>query len=128
MSSLARTYSGLLSTGGAVTGVPRRFASSHEYRCSFAYVALQELCAASGYTVSQTLPFALRRASTVFSLASSGTILSLAPWNTQIGIPLMRSTSAGSPPPQMGAIAANRSGYSMAVAHVPNPPILRPVQ
>ena len=42
----------------------------------------------------------------------------------------MFSTPAfqGMPPPQQGAMAANKSGFAMAVYQVPKPPILIPVR
>src|SRR5207248_10287139 len=67
-------------------------------------------------------------ASTILSVLSIGTMVSLAPWKVQAGTCLIRHTALGSPPPQMGAMAAKRWGWAMAIAHVPNPPKLNPVR
>ena len=53
------------------------------------------------------------------------TTASRSPWNAQTGI-VRTSAFQGIPPPQQGAIAANNSGYAIAVYHVPKPPILKP--
>ena len=68
------------------------------------------------------------RASTISCDRASGTVGSLAPWKTQIGRSLSFGASLGLPPPQIGAMAANRSGWAAARAQVPKPPMLRPVR
>jgi hypothetical protein len=67
-------------------------------------------------------------ASTISSLRLMGTTLSFSPWKTHVGSPLSRRAMNGLPPPQIGAIAAKRSGCCVAVSHVPKPPMLRPVR
>jgi hypothetical protein len=41
---------------------------------------------------------------------STGTTLSALPWNAQIGIAFVFGAWLGSPPPQIGIAAANKSG------------------
>ena len=76
--------------------------------------------------MKRTLPPILRRAATISPLSLTGTTPSLPPWTTQTGTSLIRSTSSGSPPPQMGTTAAKRPGYSQASIQLPKPPMLRP--
>ena len=59
---------------------------------------------------------------------ATGTVRSSAPWNAQTATFLSSLARDGLPPPQIGAIAANRSGYVHPSSHVPNPPMLKPVR
>ena len=45
-----------------------------------------------------------------------------------VGSRTMRAATPSSPPPQIGRIAANRSGIRVARSHVPKPPLERPVR
>ena len=64
-------------------------------------------------------PPASFKAFTIFRDCSTGTASSLSPWKTQIGIFAMVSASSGTPAPQMGMAAANKSGFRHNASHVP---------
>jgi hypothetical protein len=58
-------------------------------------------------------------AAIMFRDRSGFTAVSWSPWNAQIGSDFNRGACNSSPPPQMGAIAANRDGNRWARSHVP---------
>ena len=62
-----------------------------------------------------------RRLSTVSSRSAS-------PQKVQTGSALSRSAVSGSPRPQMGTTAANRSGWAVPMSQLPCPPMERPVR
>src|SRR5438309_12106785 len=81
-----------------------------------------------GYSVYLGLPPAAFKASTMACDRFTGTAVSLSPWNTHVGMSLILSASFGLSPPQIGTIAAQRSGCAAAMLQVPNPPMERPVR
>src|SRR5437762_17965 len=81
-----------------------------------------------GYSLYLGLPPAAFKASTMSCERFTGTAVSASPWNTQVGMFLILSASFVLPPPQMGTIAAQRSGNAAAMLQVPYPPMDRPVR
>ena len=58
----------------------------------------------------------------------TGTVGSLSPCTTISGTVRIRSSVAGAPLPEIGAIAAQTSGYFGAIFHVPMAPIEWPIR
>src|SRR3954463_5243835 len=88
----------------------------------------QLLCPTFGYSVYFGCPPAFLSASIMSREPSTFTAGSASPWKHQHGRSLILSAFDGSPRPQIGTIAAHRSGCATALLQVPIPPIDRPVR
>src|SRR5258707_2486897 len=88
----------------------------------------QLLCPTLGYSVYFGLPPAFLIASIMSREPATGTDVSASPWKHQHGISLIASAVLVSPRPQIGTIAAQRSGCAAARLNVPMPPMLSPVR
>src|SRR5436309_3249513 len=81
-----------------------------------------------GYSVYFGFPPAFLIAAIMSREPDTGTAASASPWKHQQGMSLIFSALLVSPRPQMGTIAAHRSGCAMATLQVPIPPIESPVR
>ena len=63
----------------------------------------------------------------MFRVLLTGTIVSLDPWNAQIGMSLMIDAVFGFAYPDIGTAAANKFGSHLIASHAPIPPIDTPV-
>jgi hypothetical protein len=65
-------------------------------------------------------------AATMVRERSTGTMSSLSPWKTQMGMDLSTSAFLASPPPQSGTEAAKTCEYCAAMRQAPEPPMELP--
>src|SRR5262249_25083027 len=95
---------------------------NQSYSSSVPYALSHELCPTPGYSEYFGAAPACFRAAIILREKSTLTAVSASPWKHQHGMFLIFSAEPGSPPPQTGAMAAQRSGYLAARLQVPKPP------